>query len=98
LGGAGEGWALLDQVLSRAAVLTAFEQVGGAQAALDMAKDYAMNRYVFGRSIASFQAIKHKLADVYIATELARSNAYYAARALANDVPDLAVAAAAARV
>lgn len=98
LGGAGEGWALLETVLARAAALMAFEQIGGAQAALDMAKDYAMDRYAFGRSIASFQAIKHKLADVYISTEIARSNAYYGAWALANDAPDLAVAAAAARV
>jgi len=98
LGPAGEGWTLLERVLDRAAVLMAFEQVGGAQAALDMAKAYAMDRYAFGRSIASFQAIKHKLADVYIAVEIARSNAYYGAWALANAAPDLSVAAAAARV
>lgn len=98
LGPAGEGWTLLQTIFDRAAVLFAFEQIGGAQAALDMAKAYAMDRYAFGRPIASFQAIKHKLADVYIATELARSNAYYAAWALANHAPDLAVAAAAARV
>lgn len=98
LGPAGEGWALVDSVLSRAAALMAFEQIGGAQAALEMAKDYAMDRYAFGRPIASFQAIKHKLANVYIETELARSNAYYGAWALANDAPDFPVAAAAARV
>lgn len=98
LGAAGEGWSLLQTILDRAAALMAFEQIGGAQAALDMAKAYAMDRYAFGRPIASFQAIKHKLADVYIATEIARSNAYYGAWALANDAPDLAVAAATARV
>ena len=49
---------------------------------MDMAKEYAMGRYAFGRSIASFQAIKHKLADMYIAVELARSNCYYGAWAL----------------
>jgi hypothetical protein len=90
--------ALIDKLFDRAAVLFAFEQVGGAQAALDMAKAYALERYAFGRPIGSFQAIKHKLADVYVATELARSNAYYGAWALSQDAPELPVAAAAARV
>ena len=98
LGAAGQGWAILDQVFDRAAVLYAFEQVGGSQAALEMARDYAMGRYAFGRPIASFQAIKHKLADMYVATELARSNCYYGAWALSTDAPELAIAAATARV
>jgi alkylation response protein AidB-like acyl-CoA dehydrogenase len=63
-----------------------------------MARDYALQRYAFGRPIGSFQAIKHKLADVYVATELARSNAYYGAWALARDAPELPEAAAAARI
>ena len=98
LGQTGAGWALVERLLDRAAVLFAFEQVGGAQAALDMARDYALGRFAFGRPIGSFQAIKHKLADVYVAVELARSNAYYGAWALATDAPTLPVAAAAARV
>src|SRR5690348_6993760 len=98
LGAAGEGLSLIDRVFDRAAVLFAFEQVGGAQAALDMAKGYALERYAFGRPIGSFQAIKHKLADIYVATELARSNAYYGAWALSQDATELPVAAAAARV
>jgi alkylation response protein AidB-like acyl-CoA dehydrogenase len=98
LGAAGAGTALLERVLDRAAVLVAFEQVGGAQAALDMAREYAMGRFAFGRPIASFQAIKHKLVDMYVGLELARSNAYYAAWALSTDAPELPVAAAAARV
>jgi alkylation response protein AidB-like acyl-CoA dehydrogenase len=98
LGAPGEGWALAEHVLDRAAVLFAFEQVGGAQAALDMAREYALGRFAFGRPIASFQAIKHKLVDIYVALELARSNAYYAAWALSTDAPELPVAAAAARV
>ncbi|MDA0339638.1 MAG: acyl-CoA/acyl-ACP dehydrogenase [Proteobacteria bacterium] len=98
LGAAGEGWAILDKVYDRAAVLFSFEQVGGAQASLDMAKNYALERYAFGRPIGSFQAIKHKLADMYVATELARSNSYYGAWALSTDAPELAIAAATARV
>jgi acyl-CoA dehydrogenase len=98
LGDAGEGWSLVERILDRAAILFAFEQVGGAQACLDMAKDYALGRYAFGRPIASFQAIKHKLADVYVKLELARSNAYYGAWALSTDAAELPVAAAGARV
>jgi len=98
LGPAGEGWTLLGTLLDRAAVLVAFEQVGGAQAALEMARDYALGRFAFGRQIGSFQAIKHKLVDVYVAIELARSNAYFGAWALSTGAPDLPVAAAAARV
>ena len=63
----GEGLPLLRRLFDRAAVLFAFEQVGGAEAALEMARDYALERYAFGRPIGSFQAIKHKLADVYVA-------------------------------
>ncbi|NKC12078.1 MAG: acyl-CoA dehydrogenase [Gammaproteobacteria bacterium] len=96
--GTEDGWAVLDDLWNRAVVLAAFEQVGGAQACLDMAKEYANERFAFGRPIGSFQAIKHKLADVYIATELARSNAYYGAWALQADAPELPLAAAAARV
>ena len=98
LGAPGQGEALLRQIEDRAAILFAFEQVGGAQRALEMARDYALERYAFGRPIGSFQAIKHKLADVYVATELARSNAYYGAWALSKNAPELPVAAAAARV
>jgi alkylation response protein AidB-like acyl-CoA dehydrogenase len=98
LGPAGEGWPLTERLLDRAAVLVAFEQLGGAQAALEMAREYALGRFAFGRQIASFQAIKHKLADMYVGVELARSNAYYGAWALTKDAPELPVAAAAARV
>jgi alkylation response protein AidB-like acyl-CoA dehydrogenase len=98
LGADGQNWDFIQRLLDRAAILFAFEQVGGAQACLDMAKTYAMERYAFGRPIGSFQAIKHKLADIYMATELARSNAYYGAWALASEAAQLPVAAAAARV
>lgn len=88
----------LAQLHERAAVLFAFEQVGGAQACLDMAVKYAKERYAFGRPIGSFQAIKHKLADMFVAIELARSNAYFAAWALSTNAPELPVAAATARL
>jgi alkylation response protein AidB-like acyl-CoA dehydrogenase len=98
LGKAGEGWQLGEAVLDRAAVLIAFEQIGGAQACLDMAVDYAKNRYAFSRQIGSFQAIKHKLADMYVTIELGRSNAYYGAWALSTESAQLPLAAAAARI
>ena len=98
LGKTGEAWSDASRVLDRAAVLVAFEQVGGADTCLVMAKEYALSRYAFGRQIGSFQAIKHKLADIYIGNELARSNAYYGAWALSTNARDLPLAAAAARV
>lgn len=98
LGRAGQGWAMLQKLLDRAAVLFAWEQLGGSDACLEMAKEYAMGRYAFGRPIASYQAIKHKLADMYVKNTLARSNAYYGAWALNTDAPELPLAAATARV
>ncbi|MEC9344976.1 MAG: acyl-CoA dehydrogenase family protein [Pseudomonadota bacterium] len=98
LGTAGEGWALAEQILDHAAVLMAFEQVGGANRALEMARDYALERMAFGRQIGSFQAIKHMLADMYVSATLARSNAYYGAWALSTGAAELPVAAATARV
>ena len=98
LGEAGRGWVIKDKVFDRAAVLFAMEQLGGSDACLAMATDYAKGRYAFGRPIGSFQAIKHKLADMYIKNELARANDYYGAWALSTDAAELPVAAAAARV
>lgn len=98
LGAAGEGFALTEAVFDRAAVLIAFEQVGGSDRCLEMAKEYAMGRYAFGRVIGGYQAIKHKLADMYVKNEVARSNAYYGAWALNTNAPELPVAASAARI
>ncbi len=98
LGNEGEGWALLNHILDRAAVLFAWEQLGGSDTCLEMAKEYAMGRYAFGRPIASYQAIKHKLADMYVKNTLARSNAYYGAWALNTNAAELSLAAATARV
>ena len=98
LGAPGEGWSLLSQLLDRAAVLTAFEQVGGADRALEMGRDYALDRIAFGRPIGSFQAVKHMLADMYVSATLARSNSYYGAWALSTNAAELPEAAAAARI
>lgn len=98
VGEAGDGLGLLARIYDRAAVLIAFEQIGGTQACLDMATAYAKGRYAFSRQIGSFQAIKHKLADMYVALEIARSNAFYGAWALSCDAPELPLAAAAARI
>jgi alkylation response protein AidB-like acyl-CoA dehydrogenase len=98
LGEAGRGFDLTEQVFDRAAVLLAFEQLGGADKCLEMAKAYALERYAFGRVIGSYQAIKHKLADIYVKNQVARSNAYYGAWALNTDSAELPLAASAARV
>src|ERR1019366_7848091 len=82
LGPANEGWSVLSQVLDRAAVLMAFEQVGGADRALEMGSDYALDRIAFGRPIGSFQAVKHMLADMYVSATLARAKCYYGAWAV----------------
>lgn len=98
LGEPGAGLSILEKVFDRAAILTAFEQLGGADRALEMARDYALERFAFGRPIGSLQAIKHMLADMYVSATLARSNCYYGAWALSTDAPELATAAATARV
>src|ERR1700748_1757685 len=79
LGAAGEGWSILSQLLDRAAVLMAFEQVGGADRTLEMGRDYALDRIAFGRPIGSFQAVKHTLDDMYVLAALARSHWFYGA-------------------
>ncbi len=98
LGAAGEGLRLLDQLLCRAAVPLAFEQLGGADRCLELACEHARRRYAFGRPVGSYQAIKHRLADMYVKNQLARSNAYYAAWALAAGAAELPLAAATARL
>jgi len=98
LGDGGDALAQLARIQDRAAILIAFEQLGGADRALEMARDYALERYAFGRPIGSYQAIKHKLADVFVKNQVARANAYYGAWALSSDAPELPLAAAAARV
>lgn len=98
LGAAGEGWAITQDTLTRAAVLMAFEQLGCADRAFQITFDFVMNRYAFGRPIGSFQSLKHRMADLYADRELARSNCYWAAWALENDDDELGVAAASAKI
>jgi alkylation response protein AidB-like acyl-CoA dehydrogenase len=92
------GRAALEKFLQAAAVLLAFEGLGGADAAMDMALGYAKERVAFGRKIAGYQAVKHRLADMYIKNQLARSHAYYGAWALLTDAPELVQASAGARL
>jgi alkylation response protein AidB-like acyl-CoA dehydrogenase len=78
LGEVGAAAPALEKTLDQAAALLANEMVGGAQKLLEMTVEYAKTRVQFGRPIGSFQAIKHKCADMLMALELARSSAYYA--------------------
>ncbi len=93
-GGAAAGLATTLQV---AAAMLAAEQVGGAQRVLDNAVDYAKNRVQFGRPIGSFQAIKHKCANMLLEVESAKSAAYYAAYCAQELNDDLPVAASLAK-
>ena len=97
LGSEGDGWAALSKTLDQAAVCLAAEQVGGAQKCLDMSVDYAKNRIQFGRPIGSFQAIKHKCADMLLEVESSKSAAYYAGWAAAEDNDELPVVASLAK-
>ena len=93
VGAEGGGWAVLERVLDLAAVALAAEQVGGAQMCLDMSVQYAKDRVQFGRPIGSFQAIKHKCADMLLEVESAKSAAYYAgwcASELNDELPSVA--------
>lgn len=98
IGADGFGWEMVNDVFDRAAVLFAWEQVGGTQSTLNQATEYAKSRHAFGRPIGSFQAIKYKLANMYVKHTLARSNCYYGTWTLAGDHADLRLAAATCRV
>ena len=96
--GSGDATALLQYVLDLAATALACEQVGGAQRCLTMATEYAKTRLQFGRAIGSFQAIKHRCADMLVEVEFSRSAAYHAAFCVADGRDDdLALAASMAK-
>ncbi|MCC6849006.1 MAG: acyl-CoA/acyl-ACP dehydrogenase [Deltaproteobacteria bacterium] len=97
LGGDPQGWEPLATTLRLATVALAAEQVGGAERCLDLAVAYAGERMQFGRPIGSFQAIKHKCADMLMRVEAARSATYYAACAADERGPELAIAASLAK-
>jgi alkylation response protein AidB-like acyl-CoA dehydrogenase len=88
LGNLNDGAKALSRTLDQAAIALANEMIGGAQALLDSAVSYAKLRVQFGRTIGSFQAIKHKLADLLLEVELAKSAAYCAAQSCAVDDPE----------
>ncbi len=98
LGKGGEGAAQAEALLDRAAVLMAFEQLGAASRSFELTKEFVEGRFAFGRPIASFQAIKHRLADLYCEVQLARSSCFFGAWALDGDEPELGLAACQSRV
>jgi len=79
MGDAANGWHNLEKIIGLANVAVAAEQMGGAQQALDLSVEYTKERVQFNRTIASFQAIKHKAADMMLKAEVAKSAVYYAA-------------------
>jgi alkylation response protein AidB-like acyl-CoA dehydrogenase len=93
LGARGQAWPALQRTLDHAAVALAAEMCGGAQRCLDMAVQYAKDRVQFGRPIGSFQAIKHKCADMLLEVESAKTAMYYALWVAAADDPELSVVA-----
>jgi alkylation response protein AidB-like acyl-CoA dehydrogenase len=86
------------RIVDSYALFVAFEQLGSAEAALEMARGHSVNRYAFGRPIGAFQAVKHLLADAFVSIDLARSNCYYGAAALSMAPEILREAAAVARI
>ncbi len=97
LGEVDAGWPLLEGIVARAKVGVCAEMCGGAQRVLDMSVEYAKVREQFGKPIGSFQAIQHKCADMMVQVESAKSATYYAAWAVANDVPEAHLAACMAK-
>jgi alkylation response protein AidB-like acyl-CoA dehydrogenase len=93
----GEASDVIHRTRLRAQAALAVEAVGLAQRALDLAKAHAAEREQFGKAIGSYQAVSHQVADTYMAVELARSLAYWAAWCVAESDPQAEVAAAAAK-
>lgn len=97
LGEEAEGWELCERTLDLARIALAAEQVGAAEMCLDMSVEYAKVRKQFGRPIGSFQAIKHKCADMLTMIESARSAAFYASAVAADGEADLGEVASSAQ-
>ncbi|OBG65190.1 acyl-CoA dehydrogenase family protein [Mycobacterium sp. E3339] len=97
VGHSGGAEAVLRSTLALGAAALAAEQVGGAQRCLEMAVAYAKTRRQFGKPIGSFQAIRHKCADIFLDVECARGAAYYAVQAAAKRSPELPAVASLAK-
>ncbi len=97
LGSGGDEWPALERALQKATALVAAECVGGSQKVLDMSVEYAKVRMQFGRPIGSFQAVKHRCADMLVDVEMGRSAMYYAAWASSEDDAELPLAASVAK-
>jgi alkylation response protein AidB-like acyl-CoA dehydrogenase len=97
VGAEGQAWKTIERVGDRGKVALCAEMCGGAQRVLDMSVEYAKVREQFGKPIGSFQAIQHKCANMMVQVESSKSATYYAAWAVANDVPEAPLAAAMAK-
>ncbi len=97
LGGRDAAWPTLQRAIDKATVALCAEMVGGAEKAMEMCVDYGKTRVQFGRPIGSFQAVKHKIADMKVWVENAKSVVYYAAWAVDRDAPEASRAASMAK-
>ncbi len=90
--------AAANRLIARLALVNAFEQIGGADRCMELARDFALERRAFGQPIGAFQSIKHCIAEMYVKNELARGNAIAAATSCIEDADDFELRAAAARI
>jgi alkylation response protein AidB-like acyl-CoA dehydrogenase len=97
MGSEGQGWQALKRALEWGAAALCAEMVGGAQHVLETSVEYAKTRQQFGKPIGIYQAVSHKLADMLLETESARSATYYAAWAVDADAPERSLAASIAK-
>ena len=97
VGAVGEGFDAIEKSIDRALVVQCAEQVGGLEEVLRKAVAYSLERVQFGKPIGSFQAIKHKAANMFVHLEMSRSSLYYAAMAVDQDMPDLKTAVSSAK-
>jgi len=91
------GFEAIDKAIDRAALALCAEMLGGMEAALNMSVAYSKERVQFGKPIGSFQAMKHKAANMFVAMETARSATYYATMAVDENMPDLRAAISCAK-
>ncbi|HEX6489679.1 MAG TPA: acyl-CoA dehydrogenase [Candidatus Dormibacteraeota bacterium] len=97
MGAADQGWPPLKRALQWGAAALCAEMVGGSQWVLDTSVEYAKTRQQFGKPIGIYQAVSHKLADMLLEVESARSATYYAAWTVDADAPDRSIATSMAK-